>query len=120
MILGPRGVDWGSSAKNIGAWLREADSNLKYGKPGSERRQTGQPPKLIKAIINPMVALPNAVVTVSSGEDIYGNEVSSAQRWIGAPISAALFLYPTQITTFLEIPEGSVYIIDPLINKSLE
>jgi len=100
--------------------IENLDDNLKYGKQRSERRKTGQPPKLIKAILSPIVALPNAVVTVYSGEDMYGNEVSGAQRWIDAPISAALFLFPTQITTYLEIPEGSVYIIDPLINKSLE
>lgn len=100
--------------------IKNLDENLKYGKPGSERRKTGQPPKLIKAIVSPVVALPNAVVTVFNGEDMYGNEVSSAQRWIGAPISAALFLFPTQITSYLAIPEVSVYIIDPLINKSLE
>jgi hypothetical protein len=106
--------------KNIGVWLRDISENFDKGKPGSERRKTGQAPKLVKVIVSPMLALPNAVVTISSGEDIYGNDVSSAQRWIGAPISAALFLFPTQITTYLGIPEVSVYIIDPLINKSLE
>ena len=104
LILGPRGVDWGSSLKNVGHWVKELDYRIEghtYSNNDPSNRAAASVLNIVSQILPSSSIMLNANSLISGEDPINGRELDNWDRWgdpsIGILISPLEFLNPVKL-----------------------